>query len=283
MKTCCAKALIGYEIHIFLETDGTFKRFCEMYAALEGFTLLHLHKGVLHESAIDDERQIILLTERDFYAYQADRSAHTRDTRRYKKQERVNEAADIQPGDYVVHIAHGVGKYLGIVETLNGQKKMEMLAIEYAKSEKVYLPVTQAHLLTRYKSMGKVRPKLHVLNGSRWHKDRKGAEKSAHDLAARLLETQAMREAQKGYRFPPDSSLQVEFEAAFPYTETQDQLTAKEELKKDMEKARPMDRLLCGDVGLVKQKSPCAALLKPLMMACKWPCWFPPPYSHNSI
>ena len=249
---CCAQAAQGTDIHIFMETQGTLTRFCDLYASIKGFNHLHIHQGVLHESAFDPSEKTLLITERDFYAYQADRTTHTRQTKRYKKQERVNEAADIQPGDYVVHLAHGVGKYLGIVETVIGHKKMEMLAVEYAKSEKVYLPVTQAHLLTRYKSMGKAHPKLHVLNGTRWHKDRKGAEKSAHDLAARLLETQAIREARKGHRFSPDSSLQIEFEAAFPYTETEDQLTATEELKREMEKARPMDRLLCGDVGFGK-------------------------------
>ena len=84
-----------------------------------------------------------------------------------QKQERVNEAADIQPGDYVVHVEHGVGKYLGIVETKSGEMSMEVLSIEYAKGDKVYLPVTQAHLLTRYKSMGKQRPAyIHSEDGS---------------------------------------------------------------------------------------------------------------------
>ena len=219
---------------------------------ITGIDQLQLHLGVIHESAYNPHEQITIITESDFYAYHTHRSAHARHARRFKKQERVNEAADIQPGDYVVHVEHGVGKYLGIVETKSGETSMEVLSIEYAKGDKVYLPVTQAHLLTRYKSMGKQRPRLHSLGGRKWRNDRTHAEQGAHDLAVQLLETQASRQAQRGIPFQPDTAQQAEFEAAFPYTETEDQLTATAQLKADMEKPQPMDRLLCGDVGFGK-------------------------------
>ena len=127
-----------------------------------------------------------------------------------------------------------------------------MLAIEYAKGEKVYLPVTQAHLLTRYKGMGKQMPKPHTLGGRKWRNDREHAQEAVRDIAAQLLQTQAERQAKRGNRFSKDTAMQAEFEAAFPYTETADQITAASELKRDMEKIRPMDRLLCGDVGFGK-------------------------------
>ncbi|NLX26624.1 MAG: transcription-repair coupling factor [Lentisphaerae bacterium] len=261
----CADTADGWTVHLFFETRGTLARFVELYQEIEGFGALQLHHGVLHESAIDRTRKILIITESDFFAYHTNRSAHARTSKRFQKQERISEAADIQPGDFVVHVEHGVGKYLGIVETAFSGKSMEVLSIEYAKGEKVYLPVTQAHLLTRYKGMGKNAPKPHTLGGRKWRNDKAGAEEAVQDLAAKLLQTQAEREAKQGYAFSKDTAMQAEFEAAFPYTETADQLSSAAELKKDMEKTRPMDRLLCGDVGFGKTEVAMRAAFKAVM------------------
>jgi len=261
----CAAASTDWKIHFFFETKGTLARFRELYGELDGFQTLELHHGVLHESAADHARKILIITESDFYAYHTNRSAHARTAKRFQKQERVSEAADIQPGDPVVHVEHGVGKYLGIVETTFSGKRMEVLAIEYAKGEKVYLPVTQAHLLTRYKGMGKQAPKPHTLGGRKWRNDKATAEEAVQDLAAKLLQTQAERQAKRGFKFSKDTAMQAEFEAAFPYTETPDQLSSADELKHDMEKLRPMDRLLCGDVGFGKTEVAMRAAFKAIM------------------
>jgi transcription-repair coupling factor (superfamily II helicase) len=261
----CAESMNDWDIHFFFETQGTLTRFRELYEETEGFKTLQLHLGVLHESAVDLVRKVLIITESDFYAYHTNRSAHARTAKRFRKQERVSEAADIQPGDFVVHVEHGVGKYLGIVETSFSGRSIEVLAIEYAKGEKVYLPVTQAHLLTRYKGMGKQVPKAHTLGGRKWRTDKESAQVAVQDLAARLLQTQAERQARRGYKFSRDTAMQAEFEAAFPYTETADQLTASAELKRDMEKVRPMDRLLCGDVGFGKTEVAMRAAFKAVM------------------
>lgn len=262
----CAEASTEWDIHFFFETEGTRNRFRELYNELEGFHSLKLHQGVLHESAINHVRKILIVTESDFYAYHSNRSAHARHAKRFhKQQDRVSEAADIQPGDFVVHVEHGVGKYLGIVETTFSGRSMEVLSVEYAKGEKVYLPVTQAHLLTRYKGMGKHTPKPHSLSGRKWRKDKETAMEAIQDLAATLLQTQAERQAKRGFRFSKDTAMQVEFEAAFPYTETPDQLSSADELKRDMEKLRPMDRLLCGDVGFGKTEVAMRAAFKAVM------------------
>jgi transcription-repair coupling factor (superfamily II helicase) len=262
----CADATADWAVHFFFETAGTLNRFRELYGDLEGFQSLELHHGVLHDSAIDPWRKTLILTESDFYAYHTGRNAHARSAKRFhKQQERVSEVADIQPGDFVVHVEHGVGKYLGIVETTFSDKSMEVLSIEYAKGEKVYLPVTQAHLLTRYKGMGKHAPKPHTLGGRKWRNDKESAQEAVQDLAAQLLQTQAERQAKRGYRFSKDTAMQAEFEAAFPYTETPDQLSSADELKRDMEKLRPMDRLLCGDVGFGKTEVAMRAAFKAVM------------------
>jgi len=265
VKHRCVEASGDWNIHFFFETQGTLTRFRELYEALEGFQSMKLHHGVLHDSAVDHARKILIVTESDFYAYHTNRSAHARTAKRFKKQERVSEAADIQPGDFVVHVEHGVGKYLGLVETSFSGKSMEVLAIEYAKGEKVYLPVTQAHLLTRYKGMGRHTPRPHTLGGRKWRNDKATAQEAVQDLAAKLLQTQAERQAKRGYRFSKDTAMQAEFEAAFPYTETADQLTSADELKRDMEKFRPMDRLLCGDVGFGKTEVAMRAAFKAIM------------------
>ncbi len=261
----CAEASAAWDIHFFFETKGTLARFQELYGGTPGFDALKLHLGVLHESAIDYQRKTLIITESDFYTYHINRSAHARTAKRFQKQERVSEAADIQPGDYVVHVEHGVGKYLGIVETSFSGKSEEVLSIEYAKGEKVYLPVTQAHLLTRYKGMGKHTPKPHVLGGRKWRNDKQSVQEAVQDLAAQLLQTQAERQAKRGHRFAKDTAMQAEFEATFPYTETPDQLSASDELKRDMEKTRPMDRLLCGDVGFGKTEVAMRAAFKAVM------------------
>ena len=261
----CSDLSKGWNIHLFFETQGTLTRFKELYEDIKGFDALHLHYGVLHESATDHARKILIVTESDFYAYHSNRSAHARSAKRFSRQERVSEAADIQPGDFVVHVEHGVGKYLGIVETSFSGKSMEVLSIEYAKGEKVYLPVTQAHLLTRYKGMGKQAPKPHTLGGRKWRNDKANAQEAVQDLAAKLLQTQAERQAKRGYKFSKDTAMQAEFEAAFPYTETADQLSSADELKQDMEKVRPMDRLLCGDVGFGKTEVAMRAAFKAVM------------------
>ena len=261
----CSDISNGWYIHLFFETRGTLTRFRELYEDLSGFDGLRLYHGVLHESAIDPARKVLIVTESDFYAYHTNRSAHARTARRFRRQERVSEAADIQPGDFVVHVEHGVGKYLGIVETSFSGKSMEVLSIEYAKGEKVYLPVTQAHLLTRYKGMGKQTPKPHTLGGRKWRNDKVNAQEAVEDLAAKLLRTQAERQAKRGCKFSKDTAMQAEFEAAFPYTETADQLSATDELKQDMEKVRPMDRLLCGDVGFGKTEVAMRAAFKAVM------------------
>ncbi len=261
----CKEASHDWEILFFFETTGTLNRFQELYEAIAGFHSLKLHQGVLHGSTIDPDRKILIVTEGDFYAYHINRSAHARTAKRFKKQERISEAADIQPGDFVVHVEHGVGKYLGLVETTFSGRSQEVLSIEYAKGEKVYLPVTQAHLLTRYKGMGKHTPKPHTLGGRKWRNDKATAQEAVQDLAVKLLQTQAERKAKRGYKFSKDTAMQTEFEAAFPYTETPDQLTSSAELKRDMEKTRPMDRLLCGDVGFGKTEVAMRAAFKAVM------------------
>ncbi len=159
---------------------------------------------------------------------------------------------ELQTGDYVVHVNHGIGQYMG-VETLevSGIHK-DYLVVKYSGQDKLYVPTDQIHLLQRYIGLDEGSPRLSKLGGNEWTRVKKRVKESVQEMAAGLIRLYAEREAVEGYSFGYDSDWQREFENAFPYQETPDQLQAVEDVKQDMRKIRPMDRLLCGDVGYGK-------------------------------
>jgi transcription-repair coupling factor (superfamily II helicase) len=182
-----------------------------------------------------------------------------------------------------VHLQHGIGRYLGLKtmpvgnsrqpSTLNSQPSTstECLVIEYApansgdEAPKLYVPVTEAHLVSKYVGVGRAHPPLSTLGGTRWHKAKEQTEKAVRDVASEMLRIQAVRETQAGHAFPPDANWQREFESAFIYEETADQVRAIAETKSDMERAKPMDRLICGDVGFGKTEVAIRAAFKAVM------------------
>ena len=171
---------------------------------------------------------------------------------------------DLRAGDLVVHADHGIGKYVGI-EIREGARREEVLVIRYADQARVFVPVAQAHLVTRYVGVGGKAPPLSKLGGARWQLTRKNAEKSVEEFAARMLSISAERTALSGFAHPPDTKWQAEFEQSFLYQETADQLRCVEEIKADMEKPKPMDRLLCADVGFGKTEIAIRAAFKAVM------------------
>ncbi len=165
---------------------------------------------------------------------------------------RLNDFDDLEPGEYVVHINHGIGRYIGSTEITVDGKKCEVFTIEYAGGTKLHVPATHAYLLSRYVGVRGEKVELHTLGGTRWEKDKADAEKSVADLAAGLLRTQAKRNLVPGFACTvPCEGLEA-FEAAFPYDETPDQQAAIDAVKKDMAATKPMDRLICGDAGYGK-------------------------------
>ncbi len=192
---------------------------------------------------------------------------------------------DLEPGDYVVHLQHGIGRYLGL-ERLPDRPRLgatggadeadsapgeECLVIEYAPREegqaspRLYVPISESHLVSKYVGAGKTRPALNVLGGTRWTKTKAEAAAAVRDLAADLLSIQAARASLPGFALPADTLWQREFESAFPYQETPDQWRAIEETKRDQEAPRPMDRLICGDVGFGKTEVALRAAFKAIM------------------
>jgi transcription-repair coupling factor (superfamily II helicase) len=173
--------------------------------------------------------------------------------------------ADLEVGDYVVHIDHGVGRFGGLVQReLDGHKR-EFLAVEYESGGQLYVPVHQADRLTRYVGAEGTVPSLDRLGGQEWHEKKGRVKQAVLEVAQEMLDLYAQRNVVKGYDFKPDTTWQKELEDSFPYVETEDQKRALADIKRDMESARPMDRLLCGDVGYGKTEVALRAAFKAVM------------------
>lgn len=179
--------------------------------------------------------------------------------------ERIKSYNELNVGDYVVHISHGIGIYRGI-ETLeiNGVHR-DLLAVEYKDNARVMIPVDQLNLLQKYVGSEHKEPKVHKLGGTEWVRTKQKVQASVEDIADELIELYSKRQAEKGFAFGPDTPEQNEFEEAFAYVETEDQLKSSQEIKHDMEMDRPMDRLLVGDVGYGKTEVAMRAVFKAVM------------------
>ena len=186
--------------------------------------------------------------------------------KRKKNKNALSSLSDIKPGDYVVHQSHGIGMYAGIQRLEVQGAIKDYLKIQYSGSDVLYVPVTQLDLLSRYTAPGdEEKVKLAKLGGTEWQRTRAKVKKATEEMAQELIELYARRRQATGYAFPADGDWQSDFESRFEYDETDDQLTATAEIKKDMEKGWPMDRLLCGDVGYGKTEVALRAAFKAVM------------------
>ncbi|AZU59857.1 transcription-repair coupling factor [Neobacillus mesonae] len=216
-------------------------------------------RGNLHTGFEMALQRIAVITEEELFHKRVKKSASRQ---KLSNAERIKSYSELKIGDYVVHVNHGIGKYLGI-ETLviNGIHK-DYLHIRYQGTDKLYVPVEQIDLVQKYVGSEGKEPKVYKLGGSDWKKVKKKVQSSVEDIADDLIKLYAEREAAVGFGFSPDGDLQREFEASFAYQETDDQLRSIHEIKKDMERPRPMDRLLCGDVGYGKTEVAIRAAFK---------------------
>ncbi|MCC5889299.1 MAG: transcription-repair coupling factor [Alkalibacterium sp.] len=176
--------------------------------------------------------------------------------------ERLKSYSELNKGDYVVHVNHGIGQFTGMETMEIGGVHQDYLSVIYKDSSKLFIPVTQLNLLQKYVSSEGKSPKLNKLGGTSWAKTKKKVASQVEDIADELVELYAERERKKGYAFSKDNAYQNEFDEAFPYTETPDQLRTIKEVKKDMEIDKPMDRLLVGDVGYGKTEVAMRAAFK---------------------
>lgn len=204
-------------------------------------------------------RNFVVISERELFAKQDYASKYKSN---FKIGTKIKNISNLEEGDYVVHVAHGIGKYCGLKTlTKNGFKK-DYLNIEYKDGDHLYVPVEKIEFIHKYSSKDTVVPKLNKLGGTEWQKKKLKAKERAESIAGELLELYASRESVEGYAFEPDTIEQLEFEKEFPYQETLDQIKVSSEIKRDMEKPHPMDRLLCGDVGYGKTEVAFRAIFK---------------------
>lgn len=174
----------------------------------------------------------------------------------------IEDFLDLKEGDLVVHVAHGIARYRGLKLLQKGDQLEEHLLLEFAEGTKLYVPTSKIGLVQKYIGGARARPKLSKLGGRTWTRQKQAVAAAVFDLAAEMLEMQAIRQTRPGIAFPPDTIWQQEFDASFPFEETPDQLEAMAAIKRDMMSPRPMDRLLCGDVGFGKTELAMRAAFK---------------------
>ncbi|MBR5913575.1 MAG: transcription-repair coupling factor [Selenomonadaceae bacterium] len=215
---------------------------------LDDTAQIFLQLGTLEEGFSFPAANITVITEKNIFGSQRER----RHTKPKYAGDTIKHFSEIRVGDYVVHAANGIGKYLGI-ETLEleGVKK-DYLHIQYGGGDKIYLPTEAVNRLQKYIAGENAVPTLSNLNTGDWARAKSRAAAAVEDIAEKLIEIYAKRLAAKGYAFLPDDDTQIDFEEKFPYEETPEQITAVDAVKADMESPRPMDRLICGDVGFGK-------------------------------
>lgn len=256
-----------WRIVMFLHNEGERDRFEEL-AGKDWIARhdLQLTLGLVHRGFVVPSAKLAVLTGAEIFG----RHLHTRRVRGSKLDEAqvLRQARDhlreMREGDLVVHEQYGIGKFTGI-EVREGDRREEVMVIRYADDSKLFVPVAQAHLVSRYVGVGGKSPTLNKLGDAKWTKTRATAERSVEEFAARMLSIAAQRTTLKGHAHSPDTKWQVEFEQSFLYRETPDQLRSIEEIKRDMEMEKPMDRLLCGDVGFGKTEVAIRAAFKAVM------------------
>lgn len=269
----------GYAIDIVVSKPGEEQRTAEI---LQEETLTkairpRFHRGTLNEGFRltfrgeqslkpwpTGPRGVVVVTETEIFGRQRQRrpNLNARAVAQRAQIDQLLDFSELVEGDFVVHLQHGIAYYRGLTKLDTAQGIREVISLEFDDHVTLHVPLQESHLISRYVGISKVRPQLGRIGSNRWEKTRKAAERATLDLAAELLRIHAAREAQPGFAFPEDTTWQKEFEASFPYTETRDQLRAINEAKADMERTRPMDRLVCGDVGFGKTEVAIRAAFK---------------------
>jgi transcription-repair coupling factor (superfamily II helicase) len=223
---------------------------------------LFLIRGAVRKGAIFRDSAIAVFGSEDLFET-AELIAQARSSKQHLATFSA-DTFDLKPGDYVVHAEHGVGQFIGLREISHGENKGDYMLLEYAGGSKLYVPLTRMDLVQRFRGAGEAQPVLDRMGGATWTRTKTRIKARMRDMADELLKLYAARKTAEGFSFSADSNWQREFEDAFEFTETKDQLTAIQEIKRDMETPQPMDRLLCGDVGFGKTEVIMRAAFKAL-------------------
>src|SRR6266508_3007619 len=218
-----------------------------------------VEEGFWFQPDADGRTALALVTEEDLFGSRR----HTRVAPRLSQRRTEGVAVELSPGDFAVHQVHGVGRYVGMVRRSVAGAERDYLLLEYAEGDRLYVPSDQVGIMAKY--VGGEAPRLHRLGSSDWVRAKGRVRRAVRDMAGELVRLYSVRMSAPGHAFGPDSPWQAELEDAFTFEETRDQLAAIEDVKKDMEGERPMDRLLCGDVGYGKTEVAVRAAFKAVM------------------
>ncbi|MBN1125413.1 MAG: DEAD/DEAH box helicase, partial [Sedimentisphaerales bacterium] len=238
------------EVYLYCENTAEVDRITEIVRDVHGRLPDHLHLpiGFLHRGFILESLDTVVISHHEIFG----QTSLRRRIRTIRSVSPVHTMLDLQKGDYVVHVSYGIGKFAGVELMEKAGSTSEYLTLEYADKVRMHVPVSSIHLVQKYIGAMPKRPVLSRIGSKKWERQKQRVADGVHELAVELLETQAKRESAGGYAFGADSLWQKEFEESFLYQETPDQLTASAEIKGDMQRRSPMDRLLCGDVGYGK-------------------------------
>lgn len=247
-----------YDITIVCSTDERIENLRHFLRNFDLADRIKLSKGSLTSGIEYPEEKLVYLWDGDIFTTQKHRKPKKSD----KKGKPIKTFTDIRKGDYVVHENHGIGKFIGIEQLVIQNIKKDYLKIKYAGEDMLYVPVEQMDMIQKYVGADGATPRINKLSSGEWKKAKSKAKAAIANMAKELLEISAERKQKGGYAFGPDTVWQREFEDMFPYEETEDQLRCIEEIKSDMERPIPMERLLCGDVGYGKTEVAARAIFK---------------------
>ncbi len=250
---------VGQDVFVIVQSEAEAKRLGEVFGEtqLMADARLHFPIGRLQAGFRLVSEQTVLVDSNELFH----RVDPTRPVQRHMGRA-IDSFLELRQGDLIVHLAHGIGRYLGLKLLDHNDQVGEHLELEFSGGTKVYVPSTKIELVQKYVGGTKSRPMLAKIGARSWVRQKEKAEQSVTDLAVEMLELQAARASRPGIQFPADTEWQTEFDAAFAYVETKDQVSAINDLKKDMCEPRPMDRLICGDVGYGKTEVAMRAIFK---------------------
>ena len=234
----------GYEVTIFADTRVQASRIEHL---LKDFPVTVVPAGISHGFVLPDQK-IMAIQEEEIFGRRKRRPKSVKTVRSAS----IDTFVELNPGDFVVHVNYGIGKFEGIERIQAVGSERDYIQLAYAEDETLFVPIEQVNLVQRYIGQEGRAPRLDKIGGKSWESRKNRVQKSVEDLAEMLLSLYSRRKAAQGYAFPIDTDWQLEFEVSFPFEETEDQLRCIEEVKADMEKPVPMDRLVCGDVGYGK-------------------------------
>ena len=251
-----------YDIYILADSTKQTDRLESIFHDMQLGIRFKAVEKTLHEGFVDHDRKLVVFTDHQifdrFHKYNL-RSEHAR---KGKMALTLKEIQQFQLGDYVVHIDHGVGRFGGLVTIPEGERMVEKIRINYENGGIIYVSIHALHKVSKYKGQDGVAPKVNKLGGRAWENLKERTKSKIKDIARDLIRLYSKRRQEEGFQFSPDTYLQTELEASFLYEDTPDQLRATQEVKSDMERKRPMDRLVCGDVGFGKTEVAIRAAFK---------------------